>query len=458
MPFNRDSNLRKGSESEYFSMDVQPDELALLASKPSVSHPHCLDASQPEESCWDDPDVSKLSGFPEVNLIVDMDGSHGYNDFAVNASEALGGVSVVGIDSSFDGAINCMPEPGGNYLGVASEDCYKRSFIDIVNRLYDLAEWMGIDTLHDRGLLCKATQRFQAAAEKAQENGLRFLMASIQGGSFVGADGNVMFVTNPLHFSTARTMEELGLPILWPGLCQGDEACNVMGPLPAAYEVVKPEKNFPDCPSGQVNEACAKNTLYKSDFLLLEGYGLTLLEDDPDGFKAGWPDPALLAGQYMAFPFDNHAFSHRALAGWLDAFAERIDSAQRLHDRTPCVDARVTSLQHINYDDTPLGGGEYACWNPQYHNAEYGTCPPSESSSGLSDGAVAGIAVGAVVAGAILMFLVMKFVLGYRSGVDKNYGENEPAPGKMDGDSDVDQTSGSVGQASGSIDQTSESA
>jgi hypothetical protein len=419
-PFNRVSNLRNGTDSEFFTMDIQLDDLAILKSKPSVTHPHCLDETQPEDLCVG-VDEAKVEALKGVTLIIDVSGNHGYDPIPINASVTLN-APVVTIDSSFDGALNCLSD-AENYLGTIDQNCYRRSYLDVVNRMYDMAEWMGIDTRHDRDLLCKATQRFQQAAKLAYDNGIRFLLAAIQSGDF--EEGNMrMYVTNPLQFSTARTMEEIGLPILWPGLCQ-EEICKSMGELPAAYELVPAKLYFPDCPEGQIEASCGKNTLYKADFLLLEGFGYQQLEDNPEAFKKLFPDPALLAGQFIAFPFDAHVFSHRSLAGWLEVLTERIQNAKRLHDPTPCSEAHVTSLQHINYKDLELGGGEYACWNPQYHNSEYATCPPEEVTEGLSNGAVAGVAVGAIFVGALLMFLVMKFVLNYHTGIDKKFQEPE---------------------------------
>jgi hypothetical protein len=419
-PFNRFSNLAKGEKSEYFTMDIQPDDLAILQSKPSVSNPDCLDGTQPENLC-DEMDEAKVKALKGVTLIIDVVENIGSDPFPLNASVALN-VPVVTIDSSFDGALNCLPD-AVNYLGTVDQNCYKRSYLDVVNRIYDMAEWMGIDTRHDRDLLCKATQRFQQAAKQAHDKGIRFLLASIQNQEF--EEGNMrMYVTNPLHFSTARTMEEIGLPILWPGLCQ-EEICKSLGELPAAYELVPAKFYFPDCPDGQIEASCGKNTLYKADFLLLEGFGYQQLEDDPEAFTNLFPDPALLAGQYIAFPFDAHVFSHRSLAGWLEVLTERIQKAKRIHEATPCSEAHVTSLPHLNYKDAELGGGEYACWNPQYHNSEYATCPPEEVTEGLSNGAVAGVAVGAIFVGAFLMFVLMRFVLNYRTGIDKKFQEAE---------------------------------
>ena len=206
MPHNRDSNLRHGAiESEYFTLDVQPEDLAILQAKISVSHPHCLDSSQPEEACWDDPEPAKVMALAaeDISLIIDMQGNHRYSSFPLNASNILD-VPIVGIETGFDGAVNCAPEEGGSYKGEASENCYKRSYLDVMNRFYEMAEWMGIQINERDDTLCKATQRFQQAAEAAHDRGIRFLLASIQGGSWVGIEGLVMYVTNPLQFATAR--------------------------------------------------------------------------------------------------------------------------------------------------------------------------------------------------------------------------------------------------------------
>lgn len=420
--YNRASNHYTTGESEYYTMDAQPEDLAILRTKPSISHPACLDASLDIEDCWDGHDLEAVKALPGVNLIIDVTSLE--SAFIRNSSAILD-APIVHIDSAFDGAVNCLPKDmSGNddiyHIRSSSDDCYRRSFIDVVNRLYALAEWMNIDTRHDRDLLCKATQRFQVAAEKAQSKGIRFMAASIQNAIYLGIDDLVLFVTNPLQYGTSRTLEELGLPLLWPGLCQGN-LCHVFGELPVGYETVTKETYFKSCTNNQFTPDCTKDTLYPVDFWLLEGYGYQQLEDNPEAFKAAFPDPALLAGQYMVFPFENYVFSHRSLAGWLDAFAARIDKSSRIHERTPCKAAHVTSLQHINFGSPLLGGGEYACWNPQFHNSEYATCPPVSNTEGLSSGAVTGLVVGAVFVGAAIMFVLMKFILGYHTGIDKTF-------------------------------------
>ena len=148
------------------------------------------------------------------------------------------------------------------------------------------------------------------------------------------------------------------------------------------------------------------------------------MEDDPQRFEREWPDRALRQDQYMTFSFDSHVYSYKSVAGWFEALADKIMSAKRLHPKTACTEAHVTSTAHVNYGAASLGGGQYACFHPQYHNQDYLTCPAkSNDGLGLSAGAVVGIVAGSLVLGGIVVFILMKFVLGFRTGIDKNYVE-----------------------------------
>ena len=184
-------------------------------------------------------------------------------------------------------------------------------------------------------------------------------------------------------------MEELGLPIVWPGACD-DPSCQAFGPVPQSYEVITPAQYFPNCSPGNINAECGEDPLYKVDFFLFEGYGMKQMLDDHALFDSVFPDKALLARQYMAFPFDNIVFSHKALAGWMDHFTAKIYESKRLHDPTDCTPIYVTSNNHIAFDDTVPPPGSFACFNEEVHNHEYTTCPrvvtyAQSSESGLSN-------------------------------------------------------------------------
>ena len=215
--YNRASNQYDGKESEFVTLDAQAEDLEILRSLPSFNHPGCLDPSEGTmEDCWGDYqyDVVRSLRGGVTNMVIDLDFAHG-TEIATNSSNILE-VPVVSLSSEFDNAAGCTEDDSDvNYHAARNSNCYRRSYLDVVNRLYDLAEWMGIDTSNDssRTSLCKASRKLQDAAKFAQDEGIRFAAASIQDSSgFIPGSGVSMFLTNPIQFSTTRTVEELGLP------------------------------------------------------------------------------------------------------------------------------------------------------------------------------------------------------------------------------------------------------
>ena len=278
--YNRASNQYNGEASEYHSIDAQPDDLAIVRAVPSFNHPACLDPSKgTDQDCWggeyDCNVVNTLRG-SAANMIIDLAYAHD-NEIAQNVSKIVG-IPIVRLSSEFDGAIGCTPDPDSpNYHAARNDNCLRRSYLDVVNRVHDLAVWMGIDTTKadqdDRRLLCEATEKLYKANEYAQQEGIRFAAASIQGPPDKGL---TMYMTNPLQFGMVRTMEELGMPgkfvwlsfklhkslsnlylflvlglltspnekVLWPGLCPDKETCLSYGEIPQGYEVISPDYYF----------------------------------------------------------------------------------------------------------------------------------------------------------------------------------------------------------------------
>lgn len=213
--FNRASNLADGKESEFITLDAQPEDLEVLRTVPSFSQPGCLDPENYEDvDCWGDFRYDAINGLrgSNANLVIDLAWPHA---ISANVSQILE-IPVVSISSDFDNAIGCIVElTKTDYLIGKNPNCYRRSYIDVVRRLEELAQWMGVDTSNNEGRskLCKASEKLYDAAKYAQDEGIRFAAVSIQDSSgFLPGTGISLFMTNPLQFSTVRTMEELGLP------------------------------------------------------------------------------------------------------------------------------------------------------------------------------------------------------------------------------------------------------
>lgn len=216
--------------------------------------------------------------------------------------------------------------------------------------------------------MCQAATQFQQAAKGAQERKMRFLSARIWA---VRKDNPVLkpfrysglILKKATTFTGLRSFEELGLPIMHPGLCKGND-CAARG---GYYEKVSIDDYFPDCPDKAVNEKCATNTLYPVDMWIIDPYWTPAMIANDTQYEAlvrDFPDPALLAKQYIMDTGHMHiVYSYRSVGTFLRNMANRINSAKRLHPATSCTDSHVSTGAHVTLEAKPLEGGEFACFD-----------------------------------------------------------------------------------------------
>lgn len=94
--------------------------------------------------------------------------------------------------------------------------------------------------------------------------------------------------------------------------------------------------------------------------------------------------------------------SYRHAAEILRIVAPSLGSAQRIYPPTECV--RGVDVSGIAHRTVGLEGGQYACYDEQFHREEYLQCPHGDDTTALGIGAIVGIAGGALI-GLLLVFM-----------------------------------------------------
>jgi len=260
--------------------------------------------------------------------------------------------------------------------------------IDIAKRVEELAIALGADidierVENDKQAACEAAYLFTDTMKKKQEEGLRFVTSinAIE----KDENGNDYFefrTIDPIKLWIPRTLEELGMPIL-----HHDDGSLTLQNISTR---VTGNEYFLDCPEGELSVDCNENTMYPVDFWLWDSRSyLNIIGVDTAVFETLFPDKAILAGQHWHYARNDGAVSYDAIARMLAAMTEKVKGAQRLYDKTPCVDVDPkTAVTAI------LGGGldrnEYICYNEELIQKEYLTCdrPVSDEdeTSTLSEG------------------------------------------------------------------------
>lgn len=269
------------------------------------------------------------------------------------------------------------------------EGCILPSSIDLVARMEELAAFLGYtpppEMEADKARLCTAVQTFTAATKRASDEGIRSILAAI----YPVDDGTTAFLFDRGAGQMA-TLEQLGLPVLAPGLC--GEECAWTASV-SSVERLHDYIQFNNC-TGRFNE-CNDDPFYKIDFYILEGGSLRGFVEDRDWVEANWPDKAILAGQFVQSNYGYGIISHRGVANELEEIARQLNAAQRMYPRGPdCVDLDVTTLDIRDSQtlaDNYIQPGEYVCHTVEYLRDEYfATCPmetaPPSRAPNVPDG------------------------------------------------------------------------
>jgi len=375
-------NLDNPSASEAFAVDPTPDDVAFLKSIPTISS-MCFD--EPDGCLEIDMDAFRaLDPKPDFWLYIDNGSQDTYDGFFTqyveNITEIMGKPPIF-IDTLFEHGHGCRDQASSTW-NVNSKDadtCYSRSAIDVIKRTIELTEFLGItlDDTEDLKAMCEAATRFSNVAEAAHKRGVRAASMWIN----VLPESVYVAPFFPYGDTFPRTLEELGMPLIHPGLCMG-QPCNsgLYGP---EFEIINASSWFVNCQAGQDFASCNDATLYNVDFWLVDGRNTQLLED-LEFFQTAFPDKAILAGQDAHVPMNDGALTYRNVARFLHDIADGLETAKSFYADLGCQDVDVTSNEHTTLANaikqSTVKPGNVACFNRQYHEDAY--CPAGSGESG----------------------------------------------------------------------------
>jgi len=372
-----DMNYTDFSLPSSYPADPSPEDMKFLVTTKNLS-PTCL-----AQYCTE----FKLDILEELKP--DFLVAHGYKGKFWAISSVEKNITAMGIDIIYNeislghktDSRNCTEEK-------KYKDCTGKTMIDEIEQLEDLSAFLG-HTLPesveaDKKLMCEAVESFSANAKKAQDNGVRVMAGYLTLGT--------SYFANPLTDMVLRMFEELGAPMMHYDKCE-----SVNCTLNYFWEYIPIDEYFP-CKDNRKD--CNDDVLYPVDFWLYD-HRTTLNVPTPE-FVINFPDKALEAKQYAYWPIGGRLVSYRHVAEILNNVGPELGKAKRLHPETSCTpDIDVSSDEHRlfkNKGESELKGGDFACFQPEFHETKY-TCPGS-SGNALRLGTVAGIAM--IIAGALL--------------------------------------------------------
>jgi len=238
-------------------------------------------------------------------------------------------------------------------------NCYGKSMIDVIEQYVELSEFLNLPrpTRLDQDLkaLCSSAENFQKEMQKAHSKGIRAMPAYLT--------TETSYIASAKDDMVLRMMEELGAPIMHPGKCPDEELC----PFDYFWEWLPLEQYFVSCNDGVVNTNCGKTPLYPVDVWLYDHRTKQVVQS-PD-FQAAFPDQAILKQQLAFWPIGGRLITPFHAAQILDLVGPEISGAERLHPTTECrANVDVTSESHRT---SGLGGGEFACYQDEFHNSKY---------------------------------------------------------------------------------------
>jgi len=369
----RGSDLDVGNPeagSRYPESDPTPEEVEFLSGLINLS-PSCY--TNPRGCTrWDNTSIVQQYK-SEFDYILFIDNG---NDPNFPTIENETGIPVVFVDTFYDYSPDCRLY-NFSLTDERKKSCFGRSMIDIAKRIEELAIALGADVdteriERDKKAACDAASVFTDTMKQKQEEGVRFVTSinAIKKDD----DGNDFFefrTLDPIDLWVPRTLEELGMPLL-----HHDEHSLT---LETVSTRVSSSEYFIDCPEGELSEDCNSNTMYPVDFWIWDSRSyLNIIGVEAEILKTLFPDKAIIAGQHWHYARNDGTISYDSIARMLTTMTLKVKDAQRLHDRTPCVDIDPkTAVTAQN------GGGlernQYICYNESLIQKEYLTCDTVEA-------------------------------------------------------------------------------
>lgn len=379
-------DLSNPQTSERYAVDPTPEDVAFLETLPNLS-PTCYD--EPKGCQVMDLDLFRaLNPLPDFWLYIDNGGTDDWDGFFTgfigNITETMGKPPIF-IDTAFEHGHGCRDSTSQKfaYQTNDADSCYSRSLIDVHKRLEELAVFLGVDLEGSDSFsdgqqdMCEAAARFSNAAQAAHNRGIRVALAWFN----ILPDSVYVAPFSPLADTFARTLEELGMPIVHAGLCT-NKPCNsgLYGP---DYEIINASTWFVECTEGQAFTSCNGRTLYNIDLWMLGGRELQSVINGRDFFATNFPDRAILAGQYVDIPMNDGTISYHNIARFLDNMAEQLENAQPMYGSSKdCASVDVSSKEHLRasnlIDFSSVPPGQIACYNKAFHQTAYLMCPPKK--------------------------------------------------------------------------------
>merc|ERR1711933_251416 len=358
-------NMHDPDYQPYWPTDPTPNELAFLQDIPTFS-PDCYHAKQTK---CDDIDVdAAIAAQPEKWVYIDNGGWHTGEEMKV-ITDSMGNLPIF-ISTQYDGNKNpgCITydKETATYTTDKSK-CKARSLLDVIKRTNELGNFLGIskiDIAKDQQEFCEASQALTEAASNAQQRGIRVMTVnpSIDENNAVS-----LYFVDPLSDPFLRSYEELGVPIIHPGLMN-----------------MKSNDWFTDCPPATMFQNCNSNAYYPVDLYLVEGRRFFFNTPEEQYFlEIFFPDKALMNNQIAHWPLNDGAISYTSAARSFQEMTRKLNEAVQQYDSTECVNANVTSSQFLNAAFGGLKGGEYACYNQNTLQLAYTTCSTDDLAGGI---------------------------------------------------------------------------
>jgi len=368
--------------SMYPDVDPGVEEAAFLASAENLS-----------PSCWKNPrgcfrfdnvtDVIALKDEIDYLLLIDnggsgfMNGSPDGNGFLA-AEEA--GMEWIFIDTFYDMNPLCR-RSNDTSLIIDENYCFGRSMIDIVQRIEELAIFLGVDVNFaevetQKQAACDAAAVFTQTMEEFHQKDMRMKVTIL--GSDIDQETGISTATirdfDPTTLWVPRTLEELGAPLGHAGTYDSDAGED---------DDILADNYFIDCSPGLVNETCNENTLFPVDFWLIDSRSFLLVDET---FLKYFPDKALNAGQYWHYPRNDGPLSYKSIESMLTEYNKRLSKATKMTAPT-VTDSACKPMDPkgpwIKYGGLELN--EFICYNKDLIQEEYLQCPalPSGGTSGI---------------------------------------------------------------------------